>query len=162
MTVEVVIALGSNLGDRLGNLRAALRYLRDQEVEVQRVSSVWETAPVPADQPAFLNAVATATTALPPLELLALLQDIEQRLGRRPARRWGPRPIDLDLLFYGQERVDLPDLTVPHPRIAERGFVLAPLAEVFEAPLPVLGCTPSELLTKVGTEGLARRPERLE
>ncbi len=152
----VVIALGSNLGDREANLRASLRALEDEGVRVTRRSSVWETAPVPADQPAFLNAVVAAETWLLPGELLQLLKRIEHQLGRRPERRWGPRPIDLDILFYGNERIETTDLTVPHISIIERSFVLAPLAEVVPGDLPVLGVRAAAALARTGSEGLRR------
>lgn len=151
---EVVIALGSNLGDRLGNLRAAVAQMEDEGVAVTRRSSVWETAPVPADQPRFLNAVIAGETELTPQELLAVLKRIEHALGRRPSRHWGPRPADLDILFYGELVLTTPDLVIPHPRIAERGFVLAPLSEVVTGPLAVLGKSAVELLAALpsGTE----------
>jgi 2-amino-4-hydroxy-6-hydroxymethyldihydropteridine diphosphokinase len=156
-SVEVTIALGSNLGDRAGNLRAALSQLQQRySFRITAKSSVWETAPVPADQPAFLNAVVRAVTSLSPEAVLRALKEIEHSLGRRPARHWGPRPIDLDLLFYGQQRVDLPELQVPHPRILERNFVLAPLAEVFPGELPTFGGTALGALQMVGAEGLSR------
>ncbi len=151
-----VIALGSNLGDRTGNLRAALRLMEERGVAVGRTSSIWETAPVPEDQPAYLNAVARIETSLEPSELLATLKEIEHELGRRPGRRWGPRPIDLDILFYGEGRVATQELEVPHPRIAERAFVLAPLAEVVSNALPVLGKTAVELLEGVDQAGVER------
>ncbi|HEY4669326.1 MAG TPA: 2-amino-4-hydroxy-6-hydroxymethyldihydropteridine diphosphokinase [Tepidiformaceae bacterium] len=151
-----MIALGSNLGDRAGNLRAALRLMEERGVAVERTSSVWETAPVPEDQPAYLNAVARIETSLGPSELLATLKEIEHELGRRPGRRWGPRPIDLDILFYGEERVATPELEVPHPSIAKRAFVLAPLAEVVSNALPVLGKTAVELLKGVDQAGVER------
>ena len=156
-----ILALGSNLGDRLANLRAALALLGEAHVEVARTSSIWETAPMPADQPAYLNAVAVVETDLGPAQLLATLKGIEAALGRRPERHWGPRPIDLDILFFGDERVDLTQLVVPHLRIAERGFVLAPLAEAWAGPLPVLGLRALDLLAQVDTSGLARRGEAL-
>ncbi len=152
----VVLALGSNLGDRLENLRAAVRLLPERGVTVTRASSVWETAPMPAGQPAFLNAALLAETALSPGDLLAALKAIEHELGRRPSRRWGPRPIDLDILFYGDEQVAIPELTVPHERIADRAFVLAPLAEVWPGDLPVLGVRAADLLERVGCEGVER------
>ena len=152
----VVLALGSNLGARLANLRAAGAMLEEAGVHLTSRSSVWETAPVPADQPAFLNGAMVGETALTPLALLRLAKEIEHRLGRRPARRWGPRPIDIDLLFYGDETLDTAELTIPHPCIAERGFVLAPLAEVWPAPLPVLRVRAVDLLDGAGTAGLVR------
>ena len=114
---QVVLALGSNLGDRLGNLRAAVARLPEEGVAVLARSGVWETPPVPADQPPYLNAAVRGETTLEPLDLLAALKRIEAAMGRRPERRWGPRPLDLDILFYGDQRIDLPTLQVPHPRI---------------------------------------------
>ena len=153
---RVAIALGSNLGDRLGNLRAAIAALEAAGIAVVRRSFAWETPPVPADQPPFLNAAVLAETSLPPAALLAELKAIEHALGRRPGRRWGPRPIDLDILFYGDLRLETPDLTIPHPRIAERAFVLAPLAEILEGPLPVLGASALDLLERTGLQGARR------
>ena len=153
---RVAIALGSNLGDRLSNLRAAIAALEAAGIAVVRRSFAWETPPVPADQPPFLNAAVLAETDLPPAALLAELKAIEHALGRRPGRRWGPRPIDLDILFYGELRLEAPELTIPHPRIAERAFVLAPLAEILEGPLPVLGASALELLERTGLQGARR------
>ena len=154
--VSALVALGSNLGDRLGNLRAAVRMLAERGTEVTAKSSVWESSPVPEDQPSYLNAVIRVETRLGPAELLARLKEIERALGRRPGRRWGPRPADLDILFYGREAVNLPELQVPHPRILERGFILAPLAEVLTGELPLLGMTATEALAAVGVAGLSR------
>ena len=153
---EVILALGSNLGDRPGNLRRAIELLGDEGIAVQRASSVWETPPVPADQPPYLNAAVVAETALTPPELLGAAKRIEHTLGRRPNRHWGPRPIDIDILFYGAEQVDEPGLQVPHVRIAERAFVLVPLSEVVSGPLPVLGATALALLARLAVEGLRR------
>ncbi len=157
----VVLALGANLGDRLANLRAAVTMLEEAGVEVTVKSEVWETAPVPADQPAYLNATLVAETGLAPLELLALVKRIERDLGRRPGRCWGPRPADIDILFHGDLELESEALTIPHPRIAERSFVLAPLSDVWEGVLPVLGRTPAALLEAVGLEGAWRTGERL-
>jgi 2-amino-4-hydroxy-6-hydroxymethyldihydropteridine diphosphokinase len=154
--IAVVLALGSNLGDRAGNLRRACALLAGGGVVLERCSHAWETPPVPADQPAFLNAAVSGQTALGAPELLALAKTIERELGRRPNRHWGPRPIDIDILFYDDARISSEDLTVPHPRIAERGFVLAPLAEAWPGPLPVLGVRALDLLARVGNEGLRR------
>jgi 2-amino-4-hydroxy-6-hydroxymethyldihydropteridine diphosphokinase len=153
---EVVLGLGSNLGDRRANLEAALRLLTEAGVAIRSVSSAWLTPPMPAGQPDFLNAVVVGETARNPHELLELVKVIERELGRRPNRRWGPRPIDVDILFYGQEQVGDEELVVPHPGIAERGFVLAPLAEVVRGPLPVLGASAVEYLAQVDRTGLAR------
>jgi len=126
----VYLGLGSNLGDRQRNLAVALQRLAPL-VRVEAVSPLYETAPVgPADQPAFLNAACRAVTGLPPMGLLRHLQEVERELGRRRGERWGPRPIDIDLLLYGGEVIDRPGLRVPHPELANRAFVLAPLAEV--------------------------------
>jgi 2-amino-4-hydroxy-6-hydroxymethyldihydropteridine diphosphokinase len=125
------VGLGSNLGDREDNLRRALERL--QELGPLRVSSIRETDPVGiTDQPRFLNAVVELETDLPARELLERLLAIERELGRDRAEevRWGPRTIDLDLLLYGGETIDEPGLTVPHPRLAEREFVLEPLLEL--------------------------------
>jgi 2-amino-4-hydroxy-6-hydroxymethyldihydropteridine diphosphokinase len=152
----VVIALGSNLGDRLANLRAAVAELKQRGVVVERCSSVWETEPVPPGQPFFLNAVLVSETGIEPLALLSLLKAIEREMGRTEGRRWGPRPIDLDILFYDDLRMDTEALTIPHPRIAERAFVLAPLAEVVTGPLPVLGRSAAELLAKLAASSASR------
>jgi 2-amino-4-hydroxy-6-hydroxymethyldihydropteridine diphosphokinase len=130
---RVALALGSNLGDRAANLRAALAALSAEGVAVIRASSVWESEPVPSNQPAFLNAAALVDTALAPAALLAACKRIERTLGRRPGPRWGPRPIDLDIIAIEGVGEDSEVLTVPHPRWRERGFVLAPLAEVVPA-----------------------------
>lgn len=158
---RVVLALGSNLGDRLSNLQAAIDLLVDRGVVVTQTSSVWETAPVPEGQPRYLNAVVSAEATLDPRALLASAKKIEHLLGRRPSPRWSPRPADIDILFFDDQVVDEPDLQIPHIRIAERGFVLAPLAEVVTGPLPVLGETAETLLARVGTAGLERTTLRL-
>jgi 2-amino-4-hydroxy-6-hydroxymethyldihydropteridine diphosphokinase len=125
------IGLGSNLGEREGTLRAALQRLA--ELGEIRVSSFRQTDPVGVtDQPRFLNAAAELSTDLPARDLLHALLAIERDLGRDRAReqRWGPRTLDLDLLLYGSDVIDEPGLTVPHPRLAERRFVLEPLHEL--------------------------------
>ena len=127
------VGLGSNLGDRGATLRRALDFLGgDRELELVAVSSFRDTDPWgPVPQPRFLNAAAALETALAARELLERLLEVERSLGRsRGARRFGPRTIDLDLLLYGEKIVDEPGLTVPHPRLHERRFVLEPLAEL--------------------------------
>ena len=158
---EAIVALGSNLGDRAANLRAALDLLRERDATPLRVSSVWETPPVPADQPRYLNAVAAVETDLAPEALLAVAKEVERLLGRRPSGRWRPRPIDIDLLFCGDSEVSTETLTVPHPRIAERAFVLLPLAEVLDGPLPVLGRSAAALLDGLDATGHERTGLRL-
>ena len=153
---EAILALGSNLGDRAANLQAALDLLGERGAPAVRVSSVWETPPVPADQPRYLNAAVAVETALAPEALLVVAKEVERLLGRRPTGHWRPRPIDIDLLFCGEREVASEALTVPHPRIAERAFVLLPLSEVVEGPLPVLGRSAAELLVGLDTSGHER------
>jgi 2-amino-4-hydroxy-6-hydroxymethyldihydropteridine diphosphokinase len=157
----VVLALGSNLGDRAGNLRAAIRLLEAQGVRTAAASSVWQTPPVPAGQPPFLNAAILVETQLTPPELLAAAKRVEHALGRRPGRTWGPRPADIDVLLYGGQRIATPALTVPHPRIAERAFVLVPLSEIVPGPLPLLGATALELLAHLPREAIVRTTDSL-
>ena len=127
---DVLIALGSNLGDRLANLYAAIDALAP-DVTVTARSKIYETDPrYVTDQPRFLNMALAATTALEPAALLRLLKGIEDRLGRKPGLRFGPRLIDLDIVFHGNGIVETPDLQIPHPRLAERAFVLRPLADI--------------------------------
>jgi 2-amino-4-hydroxy-6-hydroxymethyldihydropteridine diphosphokinase len=126
------VGLGANVGDRERTIREALRLLDAHEnVTVAAVSTLRETDPVGVvDQPRFLNGVAALDTALPPRTLLDVLLDIERALGRVRTERWGPRTIDLDLLLYGDAVVDFPGLTLPHPRLHERRFVLEPLSDL--------------------------------
>jgi 2-amino-4-hydroxy-6-hydroxymethyldihydropteridine diphosphokinase len=131
--MRAFIGLGSNLGDREGWLRGAVKLLREEpEIEVVGVSSMRETEPVGyLDQPHFLNAAVEVETALPASRLLDRLLAVERALGRRRVGpRFGPRTIDLDLLLYGDALIDEPSLTVPHPRLAERRFALEPLHEL--------------------------------
>jgi 2-amino-4-hydroxy-6-hydroxymethyldihydropteridine diphosphokinase len=148
-TTRAYVGLGANLGDRSAMLRAALEQLdAEPGVRLVAVSAIRETQPVGyLDQPQFLNAAAAIDTDLPPRELLDRLLGIERRLGRtREGPRFGPRTIDLDLLLYGEERVDEPGLAVPHPRLHERLFVLEPLSDL-DATLIVPGKGPlSEIL----------------
>jgi 2-amino-4-hydroxy-6-hydroxymethyldihydropteridine diphosphokinase len=126
----VYLALGSNLGDRRANLAAALERLREQ-VAVEAISSLYETEPAyVTDQPRFLNAALYGRTALGPAELLVFVKAIEHALGRLAGPRFGPRLVDIDLLLYGDAVLSTPELTIPHPRMAERPFVLIPLAEL--------------------------------
>jgi 2-amino-4-hydroxy-6-hydroxymethyldihydropteridine diphosphokinase len=127
------VGLGANLGDRERTLHAAVDDLAAEEgVEVVAVSTLRETEPVGVgEQPQYLNGVAELETTLPPRRLLERLLEVEQRFGRvRIPGEHGPRTLDLDLLLYGAEAIDEPGLTVPHPRMHERGFVLEPLAEL--------------------------------
>ena len=125
------VALGSNLGDREENLRNALKHLEANAVRVVKVSTFIETEPYGVtDQPGFVNAVCQVETKLAPLELLRLLLGIEQEMGRVRLRRWGERNIDLDLLLYEDACVVSEELTLPHPDMQNRDFVLLPLAEI--------------------------------
>lgn len=132
----VYIGLGSNLGDREATIRRALELLAaDAAIEVEAVSSLRETDPVGyVDQPRFLNGAAALRTELPPRAVLERLQRVERALGRdRTGPRFGPRTIDLDLLLYDDEQINEAGLEIPHPRLAERRFVLEPLAELDSA-----------------------------
>jgi len=126
----IYLALGANLGDRVASLRNAIERLRDG-VAVERLSSVYETEPAYLlDQPRFLNMALRGHTALDPHALLAFLKRIERDMGRIAGPRYGPRVIDLDILLYDSLALATADLIIPHPRMAERPFVLAPLAEI--------------------------------
>jgi 2-amino-4-hydroxy-6-hydroxymethyldihydropteridine diphosphokinase len=154
-TVAAYIAMGSNLGDRAGAIDAALKSLDAHgAIAVTAVSSIIETEPVGrARQGRFLNAVAEIETAQEPRRLLEVCLGIEASCGRdrRHEQRWGPRPLDLDLLLYGSRVIDEPGLTVPHPRLHERAFVLRPLAEIAPALVhPVLGETIAKLRDRLG------------
>ena len=125
-----VLALGANLGNRLANLQDVLRRLAPA-VTVERVSALYESAPVgPAGQPPYYNAVCAGLTRSEPVELLRIVKRIEWAMGRRPGPRWGPRPLDIDILFMDGVTLDTRELTIPHPRLRERAFVLYPLADV--------------------------------
>ncbi len=129
----IFIGLGSNLGDRTGHIRDALRDLAEQgDIQVVACSRLHETDPVggPPGQPQYLNAVAELATALAPRDLLARLLEIERRHGRQRSVPNAPRTLDLDLLLYHDRQIDEPSLHVPHPRMWERPFVMEPLAEV--------------------------------
>ncbi len=138
--MKAYLGLGANLGDRLDSLQRAVDLLdADPSVAVLRSSRVYETRPVggPDDQPDFLNAVVQVEASLTARELLERCLSIESQLGRVRGERWGPRSIDVDLLTFGDERIDEEDLIVPHPRMHERMFVLAPLLELdADPPLP--------------------------
>jgi 2-amino-4-hydroxy-6-hydroxymethyldihydropteridine diphosphokinase len=136
--VNAYLGLGSNLGDRLVNLQRAVDLLEASDgVSVLRSSRVYETEAVGPPQPDFLNAVIEVSTPLAPGDLLVRCLWVEEEMGRVRTVRWGPRVIDVDVLTYGRENLDLAELTIPHPRMHERLFVLAPLLELDgDPPLP--------------------------
>ena len=150
------IGLGSNLEEPARQLDEACRRLSLIEgLEITRVSSYYKTEPVGVlDQPWFINAAASLRTRLSPEDLLAALLKVENDMGRVRKQRWGPRLVDLDLLLYNNNVVNMPHLQVPHPEMASRGFVLLPLAEIApEAYHPVLQKTVSATFGRVGTCG---------
>jgi len=146
------LGLGSNLGDRKQNLIQALE-LMSQEIEIEELSSIYETEPVGfTQQPLFLNAACRISTELNPEALLELVKNIEYKLDRRPSFPNAPRPIDIDILLYDDRVVNSPILTIPHPRFAERAFVLIPLAEIAaEAINPANGISVSQLVKNLGS-----------
>jgi 2-amino-4-hydroxy-6-hydroxymethyldihydropteridine diphosphokinase len=150
MDHTVYLALGSNIGNRLANIKNALSNFTPQ-LEVKKKSSVYETPPWGyADQPAFLNQVVMAETYLEPQDLLEHLKRLEVVLGREPTFPNGPRLIDLDILFYDDVEIDSPPLQIPHPRLHQRGFVLVPLNDIApELVHPTLGKSIGELLLDV-------------
>ncbi|MDP1780531.1 MAG: 2-amino-4-hydroxy-6-hydroxymethyldihydropteridine diphosphokinase [Hydrogenophaga sp.] len=132
--VTAFVALGANLGDAAQALRDALKALGETPgIRLVRASSLYRTAPVQSTGPDYVNAVAEVSTTLTAPALLDALQAIEDGAGRQRPYRNAPRTLDLDLLLYGSARIDSPRLTVPHPRMAQRAFVLVPLAEIARA-----------------------------
>ncbi len=150
----VYIALGSNLGDRVENLRQAREQIYAEDLRPLRASSIYETAPRDVeDQPWFLNQVIECETDLFPRQLLARLQKIERAMGRKRRMAKGPREIDLDILLYGDAVVKAPELEIPHPRLTERRFVLEPLAELApDKKHPGTRRTVREMLTGVANQ----------
>jgi 2-amino-4-hydroxy-6-hydroxymethyldihydropteridine diphosphokinase len=161
---EAYLGLGSNLGDREGYLQEAVRLLTARGARVNRLSPLYETEPWGVtDQPRFLNACCQIITGWGPLALLGLLKRIEQELGRVPTIRYGPRVLDLDILFYDDRQIATPRLEIPHPGVVERATVLVPLADI--APHlhhPTTGRTVREHLRDLGpTSDVAPYPPGL-
>jgi 2-amino-4-hydroxy-6-hydroxymethyldihydropteridine diphosphokinase len=126
------VSLGSNLSDPALQLQRAIEtFAQSPQLQIKKISSIYQTKPIgPVQQDDFLNAVISFTTLLTPDELLGFLQQLEAKHQRLRAIKWGPRTLDCDLLLYGNKHIDLPHLTVPHPEMKNRGFVLIPLAEI--------------------------------
>ena len=151
---RVFLSLGSNLGERAGNIQKALDKLARAGMEVHRVSSFYSTEPVEfRQQPWFVNCVAEVGTDLMPMQLLKAVQRVELSLGRRRVISKGPRTIDIDILLYDNISSDLPELTLPHPRMEERAFVLIPLREI----APQLRLPSGRLITELTGEGQVRK-----
>jgi 2-amino-4-hydroxy-6-hydroxymethyldihydropteridine diphosphokinase len=160
----VYLLLGSNEGDKLDWLRKGITLLREKCGEIEKISSIYQTAAWGLeDQDDFYNLVLLLQTALKPGEFLEQTQQIEQELGRQRTLKWGPRTLDIDLLFFNDEVIDLPNLKVPHPFLQQRRFTLAPLAEIAPDFIhPVYRKTVSRLLAECQDTLEARKtPERL-
>ncbi len=153
--MAIYVALGSNLGNRQANLVMAL-HMFEPLARVEAVSALYESAPqAPAPPPPYLNAACRIVTGLTPDALLRHLKRIEHQIGRRDTKRWAPRPIDLDIAIYDDEVLDDAELTVPHPRLTERAFVLRPLLDLDpELTHPSSGERLAEVMTRVDGDGL--------
>lgn len=153
----VYLSLGTNMGDRKENLDKALDYL-GQRLRMAECSSIYETEPVDRPgQPLFLNMACRAFTMLAPKELLLLIKGIERKMGRQPGNSSAPRPIDIDILLYGEQTVKTDELTIPHTRMGQRAFVLTPLAEIApNVEHPTLKKEIKKLLKETGQKGVVK------
>jgi len=154
----VYLSLGSNLGDRRANLARTIELLGESGVRTLRVSSIFETEPMYlAGQPRFFNQIVEAETTFFPRQLLSITRSVEKTVGRKPGPPNGPRVIDIDIVLFGKSVVNLPGLAIPHPRMAERRFVLEPLAELApELRHPVTRRTVREMLAEVKDQSVRR------
>lgn len=154
----VAVALGSNMGNRLAHLHQAVNAIRLYGFRISALSSVWETAPWgDTDQPRFLNMCLIANTEMSAADALDTVKKIERELGRTESRHWGPREIDIDIILFGAEIIQTERLTVPHPMMQERAFVLRPLSEVAPDMIhPVLNKSVKELFEALPPENMAR------
>jgi 2-amino-4-hydroxy-6-hydroxymethyldihydropteridine diphosphokinase len=164
LPVTAYLALGSNVGDRMANLRQAITFLGGSPgISVERVAGIYETEPVGVrDQPWFLNTAVRVSTELSPQGLLAAAKQVEATVGRTATYRWGPREIDVDVLLYGDVKLAEPTLTIPHPRMAERLFVLLPLRDLFPDWRDVGGTAVAVLIERLqGSAEVRRYPEEI-
>lgn len=160
-TISVYVGLGSNLSDPVRQVQTAFESMSQlAAVSAARLSPLYQSAAVgPAGQPDYINAAAHLVTSLPPIELLEALQTIEQKQMRVRGERWGPRTIDLDILLYGTTAITTPRLSVPHPYLKQRSFVLAPLMDLDPALTLPDGTVVANLLAVVGSASIHQLPQ---